>query len=488
MELVLLLYASLSTVAAQGARYINEEEHLITNLFQGYEKSVRPAIKQSDMVDVQIKMTLTNLISLKQQDESLTSNVWIELQWIDKRLSWDSKNYDGVDLIRVPPNMVWLPDIVLENNVDGQFEIAVYCNVLIYSTGGMYWLPPAIYRSACPIAVTFFPFDWQNCTLVFRSQTYSAKEINMELTIENKTTIEWIEIDPEAFTENGEWAIRHRPAKKVINKLFSADDLEYQEVVFYLIIQRKPLFYVINIIVPCVLISSLSLMVFFLPAQAGGQKCTLSISVLLAQTVFLFLIAQKVPQTSLNVPLIAKTQSTHRMSARIRQIFIDFLPPLLRLVQDTENEETTSQTEDGTMPRRRRSSLRLMAKAEEYMMKTPRSELMFERQRHRKDLMSSTHPGNRLENGGYHSLSQASAEVKASVAACKYISECRREKNDFDSVSDDWIMMGKVIDRICFCVMSVLILLGTLSIFFMGHLNQAPALPFPGDPKKYLPE
>lgn len=43
-----------------------------------------------------------------------------------------------------------------------------------------------------------------------------------------------------------------------------------------------------------------------LSLAAGGQKCTVSINVLLAQTVFLFLIAQKVPETSQAVPLIGK--------------------------------------------------------------------------------------------------------------------------------------------------------------------------------------
>lgn len=39
---------------------------------------------------------------------------------------------------------------------------------------------------------------------------------------------------------------------------------------------------------------------------AGGQKCAVSINVLLAQTVFLFLIAQKIPETSLSVPLLGR--------------------------------------------------------------------------------------------------------------------------------------------------------------------------------------
>lgn len=36
---------------------------------------------------------------------------------------------------------------------------------------------------------------------------------------------------------------------------------------YTLIIRRKPLFYVINIIVPCVLISGLVLLAYFLPSQ-----------------------------------------------------------------------------------------------------------------------------------------------------------------------------------------------------------------------------
>lgn len=69
------------------------------------------------------------------------------------------------------------------------------------------------------------------------------------------------------FLENGEWVIKHRPAKKVINTQYTKDELEYQEVVFFLIIQRKPLFYIINIIAPCVLFSSLCLLVYYLPAK-----------------------------------------------------------------------------------------------------------------------------------------------------------------------------------------------------------------------------
>lgn len=358
----------------------NEESQLISTLFKNYNKNIRPVKKPEDKVEVFIKLTLTNLISLNEKEETLTTNVWIEIQWSDYRLSWNTTDYYGIELIRVPYDTVWLPDIVLENNIDGKFDVAYYANVLISNDGWMYWLPPAIYRSTCAIEITYFPFDYQNCTLAFRSQTYSANEVDLTLAVgEDQKTIEWVDIDPEAFTENGEWAIVHRPARKMINPRYSPDDLEYQEILFNLIIQRKPLFYIINIILPCSLISSLVVLAYFLPAQAGGQKLTVSISVLLAQTVFLFLIAQKIPETSLSVPLIGKylifvmsvttliatnqivvlnfslrSPSTHTMSHNIKHLFLEMIPRLLGMSPLIDETEETAEM-NGAVERRRSS-------------------------------------------------------------------------------------------------------------------------------------
>lgn len=50
-----------------------------------------------------------------------------------------------------------------------------------------------------PDSLTFFPL------LTHRSQTYSTSEINLQLSQEDGQVIEWIFIDPEAFTGNPSW-------------------------------------------------------------------------------------------------------------------------------------------------------------------------------------------------------------------------------------------------------------------------------------------
>lgn len=492
----------------------NEEERLINYLFKerGYNKELRPVERQQDAVDVFLALTLSNLISLKEVDETLLTNVWIEHTWIDYRLTWNITEFDGIDMLRLPPYMVWLPEIVLENNNDAQFQVAYYSNVLVDSTGLCYWLPPAIFRSSCSINVNYFPFDWQNCTLKFTSLTYNAKEIKMLLKEEadetSKWTVEWIVIDPAGWTENGEWEVIHRPAKKNTYKHIPMESNKHQDITFYLIIKRKPLFYIVNIIIPCVLISFLASLVYYLPADSG-EKMTLSISVLLAQSVFLLLISQRLPETSMSVPLIVKylmfimvlvtvvvlncvvvlnlhfrTPSTHVMSQWTKRFFLERLPRILHMSHPTEAEPYW----DGALPRRS-SSVGYIASAEEYYSVKSRSDLMFEKQSERHGLVARPTQAamkKLQEEGGV--TEQLYGEIKPAVDGANYIIKHMRNKNDYNEEKDNWSGVARTVDRLCLFLVTPVMTFGTIIIFLMGICNHPPPLPFAGDPHNYREE
>ncbi|XP_015668648.1 acetylcholine receptor subunit epsilon [Protobothrops mucrosquamatus] len=488
--------------AALGSPEGNKELELYNRLFANYDNSRWPAQRVGEVLKVYLRLTLTNLISLNAKEETLTTNVWITQEWTDYRLNFSKEEYDMA--LRVPAELVWLPDIVLENNVDGKFEVAYSANVLIFPGGNVYWLPPAIFRSSCPIEVTFFPFDWQNCSLVFRSQTHNAREIELEYGVDEKTNkiVKEVVIDYEAFTENGEWAIKHRPARRILAPLDGLEAPGFSEIHYFLIIQRKPLFYVINIIVPCVLISSLVVLVYFVPAQAGGQKCTISISVLLAQTVFLILIAQKVPATSLSVPLIGKylifvmtvttlivmncvvvlnvslrSPSTHVLSPRLKHLFLKVLPRCLGSTIGPADDES----QDAPRPRRH-SSFSVLVKAEERILRVARSELLFEYQGRRHGLQRAPDCGGldvQRTTLLYKNLSSLAPEIKECVDACNFISKSTRGQNTNGAEIENWVMIGQMMDKLCFWLAILLFTIGTLAIFFMGHFNKVPEVPSP---------
>uniref|UniRef100_A0A8C2CBZ1 Acetylcholine receptor subunit delta n=1 Tax=Cyprinus carpio TaxID=7962 RepID=A0A8C2CBZ1_CYPCA len=490
----------------------NEEERLINYLFKErrYNKELRPVQNKDDTVDIYLALTLSNLISLKEVDETLLTNVWME--HVSTSL-WNETEFDNITVLRLPPSMVWLPEVVLENNNDAQFQVAYYCNVLIYPNGNVYWLPPAIFRSSCSINVNYFPFDWQNCSLKFSSLTYNAKEISLHLKEEKDEDersykVEWIIIDPEGFTENGEWEIVHKPARKNTYKNIPMESNKHQDITFYLIIRRKPLFYIVNIIIPCVLISFLASLVYYLPADSG-EKMTLSISVLLAQSVFLLLISQRLPETSMAVPLIVKylmfimvlvtvvvlncvivlnlhfrTPSTHVMTEWTKEFFLEKLPRLLHMSRPEDDKPSL----EGALPRRS-SSLGYIAKAEEYYSVKSRSELMFEKQSERHGMAARPTPKATYTSSNDSEVSeQLYNEMKPAVEGANYIVKHMHDKNDYNEEKDNWSGIARTVDRLCFYVVTPIMTLGTICIFLMGIYNQPPVLPFQGDTFTYTEE
>jgi len=79
----------------------------------------------------------------------------------------------------------------------------------------------------------------------------------------------------------------------------------FPEVYVTLHVRRKYTFFITYIIFPCLMLSSVLLMVFLLPADSG-EKVSLGVSTLVAISVFLLLVAGNVPDTSDSVPLLGQ--------------------------------------------------------------------------------------------------------------------------------------------------------------------------------------
>ena len=73
-------------------------------------------------------------------------------------------------------------------------------------------------------------------------------------------------------------------------------------------IRRKTLYYMYNIVFPCMMMSTLTVLVFCMPPDSG-EKIALGVTVILAFSVFMLAIAEKMPETSESIPLIGEPRS-----------------------------------------------------------------------------------------------------------------------------------------------------------------------------------
>lgn len=169
-------------------------------------------------------------------------------------------------------------------------------------------------------------------------------------------------IDLCEYYQNIEWDIINVTARRK-EKFYPCCPEPYPDITFNITIRRRTLFYTINLIMPCVAISCLTVLVFYLPSDSG-EKITLSISILLALTVFFLLLSDINPPTSIVIPLIGKyllftmfvvttsifltvytlsvhfrSPSTHEMPPWIKRVFTEILPKVFRMKRPVSNKQ-----------------------------------------------------------------------------------------------------------------------------------------------------
>ncbi|XP_049938330.1 acetylcholine receptor subunit beta-like 2 [Schistocerca serialis cubense] len=332
-----------------------DAKRLYDDLLSNYNRLIRPVTNNSETLTVHLGLKLSQLIEVNLKNQVMTTNVWVEQKWVDYKLRWNPEEYGGVEMLYVPSEHIWLPDIVLYNNADGNYEVTLMTKATLRSTGEVFWKPPAIYKSSCEINVEYFPFDEQSCTMKFGSWTYNGFQVDLKhMDQVSGSNLVSVGIDLSEFYLSVEWDILAVPATR--NEEYYPCCVEpYSDITFNITMRRKTLFYTVNLIIPCVGITFLTVLVFYLPSDSG-EKVTLCISILLSLTVFFLLLAEIIPPTSLAVPLLGKyllftmilvtlsisvtvfvlnvhfrSPSTHRMSPWVKRVFLHFMPRLLMM-------------------------------------------------------------------------------------------------------------------------------------------------------------
>ncbi|CAF93508.1 unnamed protein product, partial [Tetraodon nigroviridis] len=268
---------------------------LLNDLMEDYSNALRPVEDTDEALNVSLQITLSQIKDMDERNQVLTTYLWIRQVWHDAYLKWDKEDYNDLEMINIPSDLVWKPDIVLYNKADEESAGPSNTNVKLRYNGEIVWDSPAITKSTCVVDVSYFPFDWQQCNLTFGSWTYNGNQVDISLTMDSG--------DLSDFVENVEWECHGMPAVRKVRMYGCCSD-PYTEVTFTLLLKRRSSFYIFNLLLPCFLISFLAPLGFYLPADSG-EKVSLGVTVLLALTVFQLLVAESMPPAE-SMPYIGK--------------------------------------------------------------------------------------------------------------------------------------------------------------------------------------
>ena len=211
----------------------------------------------------------------------------LKMSWTDYVAAADkhefSYNRSGTSFL-VPHNKIWTPKLVLSNAVDDVSAVGDHSYMCRFhmDTYRVQWMPRVLIKGACSPDVTYYPFDRQSCVFTYIPWGYYSDEV---LLFHRKG--DW---DLRSYEENGEWTLIETKTETFISSSTSKLTLS-------LTIERKPLYFAFNIILPILVLCGLNSMVFWLPA-ASGERVGFSVTCFLSFVVLLNLVFDILPRSS----------------------------------------------------------------------------------------------------------------------------------------------------------------------------------------------
>ncbi|EPB74356.1 Neurotransmitter-gated ion-channel ligand binding domain protein [Ancylostoma ceylanicum] len=262
---------------------------------------VRPKRNAGEPVNVRFKMELYQVIEL----QYVSVSAWVIERWHDEFLFWDPAKYDNITEVKMHHSHIWIPDTTLYNTLvmkDDDQRRLLYAKVSTeYEKRRSYveFLYPAIYKFHCRLYLQFFPFDSQECHMLFGSWTSDNHDIDYHSLENSVGTTNFL--PSEGWSLMGTAGIRNEVHYVCCPNNYTLMD-------FTLFLRRRPLFYLVNLVIPTFIITLIAITGFFTTSSTTGvreEKISLCITTLLSMSILMLMVSDQMPSTSTFIPLIS---------------------------------------------------------------------------------------------------------------------------------------------------------------------------------------
>ncbi|CAG9838144.1 unnamed protein product [Diabrotica balteata] len=271
------------------------------DLLLNYDKFSRPT-HHSNTTKLRFGITITH-VELQEFKSTLAVHGWIKMVWNDDKLRWNASNYGNLSVLRLAEHEFWQPDIYLYNSALSA-SVNQYGNThsLVYPNGEVLWVPPVQLNVLCQLHLKYWPFDTQECSLMFGSWTHHGEQIDIQNYNGKDNNSVIVEL---SMILDREW--------KILEAIQNVDKKEYEccpgEIYPYvnvkLTISRVSAAYKTMLVTPALLVILLTLWSFWLPPQAS-EKVILNGCTAVIVSLFLLYFTQQIPIIGDELPQIVQ--------------------------------------------------------------------------------------------------------------------------------------------------------------------------------------
>ena len=291
--IIIIIAVNFYPISAETNR--NMEKTLLTDLLTDYDKRVKPSGSLNGSLEVQFDLGIIQIIDVDERNQIFDAVYFVIQEWVDEELKWNPDHYDGVKSLIIPDDTIWMPNIEMHNHID--LVLAKHSKkttfLTVYSSGRVSNAYIIDYKSSCSMDLKYFPFDKQNCSLVFSSLLYRS-ELNLTSSLILSTDI-YTESSQFKLPDDGLQAFRY--TEKPCDTCSGKPIIHY-----HIAFKRRSRFYVFNLLIPCILVTIVAMLSFVIPPDSG-EKVGLGVTVLLSMIVFLLIVTDQLPPTA-ELPLI----------------------------------------------------------------------------------------------------------------------------------------------------------------------------------------
>ena len=179
-------------------------------------------------------------------EETISITGSITFNSIDPFLTWNPSLYGNVYWTVIDSSDVWRPFIVLINSVNKMEPIGgtTKFNAFIIANGDVIYVPGDVFESKCPTNISKFPFDEQQCTLMFTVWGIPSAFMSLS-SLKDQAELDY-------FSPHSVWKLLEYSTESEVKgagTLFSLN----------IIIKRRALYYGVMVIAPTVWFALLKL-------------------------------------------------------------------------------------------------------------------------------------------------------------------------------------------------------------------------------------